>query len=166
MFLTELFTEKYPWKYTHRSNTMHKAEFTAHDGSHVVVSFIIGYENDGKRELTFSDIMFDRNLSTHATGAGDAIKIFSTVIDITYDFIFRVRPDVITFGAAKSEMSRVKLYSRFANQLGGSFRQQYQKVDNLNNIEDENLKEAIKNWIDSGDSSGFEIAIFVSNFLL
>jgi hypothetical protein len=75
-------------------------------------------------------VQFSKNRSYDVTNEGDAYKIFSTVLKVVIEFIKRVHPAEITFGAdketgepgTKTPTGRVKLYDRmvkkYADTLG------------------------------------------------
>jgi hypothetical protein len=47
-------------------------------------------------------------------GTGDAMRVFSTVVEIVKQFVEKVQPPKIHFDAASNEPSRIKLYQRMA----------------------------------------------------
>lgn len=68
--------------------------------------------------LEVYDLEFDVDGSYNVTGGGDAIKIFGTVIAIARDFIKRMQPNAIIFGA--KDDSRTKLYARMTKRISTS----------------------------------------------
>jgi hypothetical protein len=75
-------------------------------------------------------VQFSKNRSYDATNEGDAYKIFSTVLKVIIEFVKKVQPNEVTFGAdkengdpdIKTATGRVKLYDRmvkkYADNLG------------------------------------------------
>jgi hypothetical protein len=90
-------------------------------------SLYILFEREAPSSYT---VQFSKNGSYSATNDGDAYKIFSTVLKVIIEFIQKVRPHEITFGAdketgdpgTKTPTGRVKLYDRmvkkYADKLG------------------------------------------------
>lgn len=68
-------------------------------------------------EVDVVEVMFWRNGSTDVTGEGDAIRIFSTVADITRSFQQKNKVDALLFSANEDERSRLKFYNRLAKKL-------------------------------------------------
>lgn len=52
------------------------------------------------------------------TGTGDSLKVMGTVIAIVQEYVEVQQPDALYFTADNDEPSRVKLYKRFAAQIG------------------------------------------------
>jgi hypothetical protein len=96
---------------------------TLPDGSRLDILF----ERD---EASSYIVQFSKNRSYDLTNEGDAYKIFSTVLKVIIEFIEKVIPYKITFGAdketgdpdTKTPTGRVKLYDRmvkkYADKLG------------------------------------------------
>jgi hypothetical protein len=116
--LTELFDKPYPYTLVIKTISA-RATITLPDNTRLIVSL----RNRGGSEW---DLIFERGGSMEATKAGDQYKIFATVLAVVKEFIGKVKPEKITFGADKTESdSRVSLYNRmvtrFAKSLGYSF---------------------------------------------
>ena len=135
----DMLTEAFDKPYKFRKKKLYKGFFTyqfvTDDKSQVEVLF---------REHELSDaesvwsVNFERNGDTRATGEGDAMRIFATVIEVIKDFTKKEKPQELTFSAEKpawrmnlhhkdpkrsKEMgSREKLYKklvqRYAGQMG------------------------------------------------
>jgi len=69
------------------------------------------------REDYFALVNFYVNQSQKLTGGGDAVAIFSTVINELQDFVRKYRPPLLVFTGSYDDPSRVKLYDRLANRL-------------------------------------------------
>lgn len=63
------------------------------------------------------DVNFEVDRTESITGDGGALRIFGTVIAIIEDFINMVEVQSLSFAAATSEPSRVKLYRALAHKL-------------------------------------------------
>ena len=108
--LHELLNSKYEWPgLRHESDSLYTTEFLDSEERVVVVNF-------SKWNGVWS-VEFYRDGSFEMTGAGDAIKVFSTVLDIIKEFTESVDPDFITFYAKSYEESRVKFYRRCAKKI-------------------------------------------------
>jgi hypothetical protein len=116
--LTELFDKPYPYSLVIK-NVSARATITLPDNTRLVVSLL-------KKNGDEWDLIFERGGSMDATKAGDQYKVFSTVLAVVNEFIKKVKPEKITFGADKTESdSRSNLYNtmlkRFAKKAGYDF---------------------------------------------
>lgn len=110
MKLDELLNSKYEWSgLRHESGSLYTTEFLDSEERLVVVNF--------SQWNGVWSVEFDRDGSHGMTGAGDAVKVFSTVLDIIKEFTESVDPNFITFSAKSDEESRVKFYKRFAKKI-------------------------------------------------
>jgi len=110
MKLIELLDSKYEWDGFYKENDSHYVtRFTTDDGEEVEANII---HWSGAWEIEFS-----RDGTHGLTGAGDAIKIFGTILDIIKEFIDSENPKFITFSSKLDEESRVKFYRRFAKKI-------------------------------------------------
>jgi len=66
-------------------------------------------------------IEFDLKGKTHLTGTGGEIAVFATVYKILEKFVTKVEPESFSFSSTDHEPSRVKLYTRMANNLSKKF---------------------------------------------
>lgn len=76
-----------------------------------------GLEITVNREDEFALVNFYVDQSQKLTGGGDAVAIFSTVINELQDFVRKQRPPLVVFTGSYDDPSRVKLYDRLANRL-------------------------------------------------
>jgi hypothetical protein len=65
----------------------------------------------------FALVNFYVNQSQRLTGGGDAVAIFSTVINELQDFVRKRRPPLLVFTGSYDDASRIRLYDRLANRL-------------------------------------------------
>jgi hypothetical protein len=113
-------------------------KFIADDKSEVDVLF---KENEISDDESYWTVNFERNGDTRATGEGDAMRIFATVIEIIKDFTKKEKPKEMNFSAEKpawrmnlhhldpkrsKEMgSREKLYKRLVQRYAGRLGYRY-----------------------------------------
>lgn len=118
MRLFELFDKQYDYTWDEQGTGWYGEFFTKTNDT---IDVSIEEMTDGWQ------IYFTRDLKLEATGAGDAILIFSTVIAMAGEFIQAIKPSIIYFTANKSKdgSSRAKLYDRlvkrFAEKLGYTY---------------------------------------------
>ena len=91
------------------------------DGSELEIIFA-GYIFDDDEPMDWA-VVFTRDGSYAATGEGDQMRVFATVLDATKKFIKKVKPEKMNFTASKLKgNSRANLYkrlvSRFASEMG------------------------------------------------
>lgn len=114
MQLTELFNNAFNYELERKDSGSWKAIFFTTNNSRVLVSF-----DESSTEVKAFDVDFRRGApgatTYEITGEGDAIRIFSTVIEIIRDFVKRENPNIVTFNA--KEPSRKKLYARLATKI-------------------------------------------------
>jgi hypothetical protein len=104
----------------------YEVEVKLPDGSYLHITF-----EKIEDEVASYYVEFSKNRSYDVTNEGDAYKIFSTVLKVIIEFVKKVRPYEITFGAdketghrsgTKTPTGRVKLYDRmvkkYADKLG------------------------------------------------
>ena len=112
--------------------------FIADDKSEVDVLF---KENEISDEESYWTVNFERNGDTRATGEGDAMRIFATVIEVIKDFVKKEKPQEMVFSAEKpawrmnlhhmdpkrsKEMgSREKLYKKLVQRYAGRMGYKY-----------------------------------------
>lgn len=111
----------YRWEPMGSREDYHVAYTELEDGTPLEITF----ERDAQDDAY--EVEFYRNYSRKVSGMGDAQGVFATVLAVIKDFIQRVNPETITFGAVKEDpsakiTSRTKLYDRmvakYASQLG------------------------------------------------
>jgi len=110
-FITETFDKPLPWTKS-QSHWGTEYDFDTPNGSHCNVVF--------ERIHSRCELVFDVDGRLGLTGKGEAISIFSTVVDIFKNYINGPEGDDIThlsFSAKSDEPSRVKLYQRFAKMV-------------------------------------------------
>jgi hypothetical protein len=103
----------------------YEVDVTLPDGSYLYISFE-KIEGEGASYV----VEFSKNGLHDVTNEGDAYRIFSTVLKVIIEFVKKVQPMSITFGAdketgdpgTKTPTGRVKLYDRmvkkYADKLG------------------------------------------------
>lgn len=124
MILKELFSDIYSYEKTRDDADQVEYEFFAkghpddddpddpeYNKSLINVTFqlqdgvwLVGFYRDGDHDLT---------------GAGDALKIFSTVLDVIKLHCRKHKVNYLGWSAKKSETSRVKLYNRLIKRVDG-----------------------------------------------
>lgn len=117
MLLNELFDDTYPTtiqKKTERAGAMWLATFSPSDGRtfHIEVN---PAEDDGA-VIAFFEVK-DGDEVWAATGAGDAYRVFATVMDVMRKYAVENDPTFIGFSAENSEPVRVALYKRMVRTL-------------------------------------------------
>lgn len=123
MKLMEVFDNPYSYNWTTADPGKYVAEFKTEDGSAVQWQAYHDVEQD------HWDVEFKRGGKYAKSEAKDHVKILSTVVEITKDFIKSAKPWTIYFTADKiedgEETGRAKLYNtilkRFATGMGYSF---------------------------------------------
>ena len=112
--------------------------FITDDKSEVDVLF---KENEVSADESYWTVNFERNGDTRATGEGDAMRIFATVIEVIKDFVKKEKPQEMVFSAEKpawrmnlhhndpkrsKEMgSREKLYKKLVQRYAGRMGYKY-----------------------------------------
>lgn len=104
-FLTELFDK--PEKFSMDS---YGDGYFSVNGNEYVVNFT---DYGHKTEILFSD----EAGSIEVTGAGNALRVFSTVASIILRYVKLNKPSVLMFTSYLDESSRTKLYDRLAKLL-------------------------------------------------
>lgn len=109
-FIVEAFNQPYPIQWEKSEYGNYDALATLDDGTYLSIMFT----NNGDDEW---DVEFHRNASTEVTGAGDAQRVFATVLTAIQQFIQQQHPWRIIFSASKdvrpgqNSQSRAKLYN-------------------------------------------------------
>lgn len=129
-----------PYKFTKR--TLYKGNvvyrFFTDDKSDIDVIF---KENEISEDESVWTVSFEKGGSTKATGEGDAMRIFATVIAVIQDFVKKVKPQELTFSAEKPAWrahlhhkdpkrtkdmgSREKLYKKLLQRYAGRMGYKY-----------------------------------------
>jgi len=115
-FIAELFDKPARWALTTEREDELKYESLV-NGKILLAVFEEGATNQWTLSFTING-----DLTT--TGGGDEIPIFSTVLDMTADFIERIDPKSISFDAFKEvdgRDSRIKLYDRFIKRFASKY---------------------------------------------
>lgn len=130
-YLTEAFDTPYKYSGGQRDNDLYSYKFDTLDvktGNKSQVDVMVtgsehpDDEDEYSWELSFSRQQYGSDKTRYdTTGEGDAMRIFSTVLAITKDFLKKENPKYVSFGAEKSKdtgtkqlQSREKLYLRMA----------------------------------------------------
>lgn len=143
-FLTETFESSFNFKKT-RDRPIDKIyKFTTDQGKQGEVVFTSISVIHGRKSIANSDpkqsweVDFTIDDEWQATGGGEQMKIFGTVIAVIKSFVTEYKPQEIQFSAAKNESeppsnkvsARGKLYDRMVNRLLQQFEiKKYQKID-------------------------------------
>ena len=132
MLLKELFKKELPFvKKEHP--VIDEYSFETSSGQHITMKLykVSDFRQAGV-DMTDSGIGFDfkndsENGTEEITGTGDAVEIFSTVINILRKEINKRKPNLIGFGA--HEKSRQKLYDRIIKRMSKEF-PEYSLIEN------------------------------------
>lgn len=168
--LTEVGDTKYNWQWQNQNSEIQFATFKTETGEEISVEFVYDLDNHIPELRNGIGVSFSRDGRSDETGQGDAIKIFSTVMDIITDYIKTEHPEKIFAAAYKPSISgsependvevprsnkRAVIYKKgfnlLANKLGyhiSLIDQGYQEIFILTK---KNIKETILTEI--GDSS-------------
>lgn len=113
MRLFELFDQQYSYTWDEQGDSSWLGHFITKTNKDVKITF---YEFKNAWKIDFST-----DLNTDVTGGGDAIKIFSTVLAMTKEFVNVVKPNEMHFIADKSgdNISRGKLYDKLIKRFAG-----------------------------------------------
>jgi len=136
--LTEAFDKPYRFTKTRLYKGYFVYRFFTSDRSEVDVLF---KENEISDEESYWTVSFERDGRQDATGGGDAMRIFATVIEILKDFTKKEKPQELAFSAEKpaerislphdhpnrtAEMgSREKLYKKLVQRYAGRMGYKY-----------------------------------------
>ena len=140
--------EAFDKPYKFRKQELYKGyivyRFIADDKSEIDVLFKENEISDDESSWTVS---FERGGKTTATGEGDAMRIFATVIEVLKDFTKKEKPQEVGFGAWKSSSqlnlpaghpktkelgSREKLYKKLVQRYAGRMGYKYTtKTDDM-----------------------------------
>jgi len=108
--INEALDNPYPYTWVQKSIGWIDSYFGTDDGSIVLVNFF-----KPAPEYDAWGIGFERDNNFNITGQGDAHRIFTTVIDIMFEFVDQHSPEYILFSS--KEQSRTKLYNRLISKL-------------------------------------------------
>lgn len=112
-FITELFDKPLQWHWTVMQSDHMRAIFEIGD-IQIAVHFDI---SDDIMQITFVDTKSTGYGLTNKFKDASPVKIFSTLISIIKDAVYRVNPKVFGFTAALSVPSRVSLYTKLATSI-------------------------------------------------
>ena len=137
-YLEEAFDKPYRFRKQKLYDGYFVYRFITDDKSEVDVLFKENQISDDESSWT---VNFERNGDTRATGEGDAMRIFATVIEVVKDFVKKEKPQEMVFSAEKpawrmnllhtdprrsKEMgSREKLYKRLVQRYAGRMGYKY-----------------------------------------
>ncbi len=139
MKLLEIFNSTYDAKLSFNDDEI-KASFRTADGDLINVEWAEYQSDRASVKANVFVLEFSRNSSIETTGQGDALKIFSTVAELTKQVLNREEPGALVFLSSKSEDSRVSLYKKFSNRFS------HPKYKTISNLED--VKQPIlKKWL-------------------
>lgn len=116
--LIESFNKVLPVHWYDRSEegiSLYQAEFQIDDGM-FIVQFLNKHYNPGVWELSFV-----RNNELVLSGTGNAMVVFSTVIQCVREFVNAINPKMLEFYGKNSETSRNKLYPKLIKMLMKEF---------------------------------------------
>jgi len=134
--------EAFDKPYTFRKRVLYKGSivyrFIADDKSEIDVLF---KENEISDDESTWTVTFERGGKTTATGEGDAMRIFATVIEVLKDFTKKEKPQELAFSAEKPAWrahlhhkdpkrskdmgSREKLYKKLVQRYAGRMGYKY-----------------------------------------
>ena len=133
-------------------------------GSYFVKSMVLpnnkGFEITINREDEYALVNFYVDRSQRLTGGGDAVAIFSTVINELQDFVRKYRPPLLVFTGAYDDPSRTKLYDRLANRLVTT--PAFSGYKNISEYEDVWPEDLIYRLDDIQDVSGQKLYVLAS----
>ena len=118
--ITEAFDRPYAFKWQRGDHGDYDILVKLPDGSPLSITF--NHEGDNEWHLAF-----ERGHSQDITGAGDAQRIFATVLATIQKFIKKHKPQQLTFSAIKdvepdqNSESRAKLYNRLVDRYATSW---------------------------------------------
>ena len=137
-FITEAFDNPYAFsrKEIYKGNIVYR--FITDDKSQIDVLF---KENEISDDESSWSVIFERGGKTTATGEGDAMRIFATVIEVIKDFTKKDKPQELNFSAEKPAWrahlhhkdpkrskdmgSREKLYKKLVQRYAGRMGYKY-----------------------------------------
>lgn len=116
---THMLSQEWTYKFTSKETenpVEYKVQLELRNDNHLLI-FSFGAKTDTKTIQLYNQWKDD------ITNTGDAFKVFSTVLAILKDCLKRIdkeklKIEIIEFAADTGEPSRVKLYSRFADNIG------------------------------------------------
>ena len=133
MKLNEVLDRPYPWIWKNKNfkDGGGEAEFKADTQNYAyIINKLFG---DEKYEIFF------KNKSSRGdhygigkTKTGDEFKVFATVLDITKDFIKKVKPKIIEFSSKGS--SRGELYKKLIKKFAIRFGYKIRSIDDNSNV--------------------------------
>ena len=98
----DVLTEAFDKPYRFRKDKLYKGyfvyRFSTDDKSEVDVLF---KENEISDDESYWTVSFERDGRQDATGGGDAMRIFATVIEVLKDFTKKEKPQELAFSAEK-----------------------------------------------------------------
>ena len=114
MRLFELFdkTYDYAWVEPGADYATYAAAFDIASDETVKVLFV-----GAGKGIDAYEVAFHREGDNTLTGGGDAIKIYSTFLEIVKDFIHKHSPGILYYSASKTELSRIKFYKRMSSRI-------------------------------------------------
>lgn len=126
-YLTELFDSFYPLNKAVKGKDYVLVDFDTDNGDNYMVN-LLRKENFNINKI-YVDISFEDDFGSYTiTNAGDAIKVFSTVMKALDDNKKFIRSgDYVKFAAKSDEPSRVKLYVKLAKIFKSKFKYKYHK---------------------------------------
>jgi len=127
-YLTELFDKPAPFKWKEKDDSFWRGTFNIGKNGFEVTANLL--------EEDVWDVSFartDRGLWKYdASGDGDEIKVFSTVIAMIKEFVLKQKPLELDIAASKTDTddaSRVSLYKKLIKTQAGKFGYKLTKLD-------------------------------------
>jgi hypothetical protein len=151
-----------PYKF----NKIGKGTYTFHAADDdIVIVNVMDFKFADDSSTSMSEITFTRNGSHRVTGDGDALRIFSTVIEIVKNVASKEKPAVIILGADKDEKKRKALYQNIVKSVlaKNSQMHDYQILANINNVENEKLHAELTTL---KDNRAFDYVVLIRKELL
>ena len=135
-YLNELFDSSYNINFGTKHADYRSAEFDSDNGDEYLIQFI--KKKNFHIDKEYVEISFENESGRFdISDQGDAIKIFSAVMKaIQQEKKFITSGDFVKFSAKSDEISRVKLYVRFAKMFKKSLKYKHHKevIKNNENI--------------------------------
>ena len=112
--LNELFTSPIKTKLKQKNQNAYTATFKIDD--YIFEYIVTDMDRDGTWEISFSSEKNGQGVKWSIEAMDDpkdALKVFSTVVYLTKQFIEEENPEIITYSSNIYEFSRIKLYDKF-----------------------------------------------------
>jgi hypothetical protein len=132
-FATEALDQPYPVSFQETEYGDVDASVQLPDGTYLNIAFNLEENDDGEETVV---VRFDRGGSEEITGAGDAQRVFATVLSAIQEYITDYQPLRVNFSATKKvepkqkAASRFKLYDRMVQRYARAWGYRSFRADN------------------------------------